>query len=158
MQKQFTRQCLHGIKQIYHLTPTNTVGHLETTAETENVSNGSYQLDVKLPHHLHLQVDDVFVTGVPEEKKKKKKHQHSWYKPLKEGVQRSETDLKSSRVSWIMFWMKCICREVRGAAPACPTTSAMLLDSEEETADDRAGPEGAERTLRIQKTPLTVKR
>lgn len=52
-------------------------------------------------------------------------------------------NLKSSRVSWIMFWMKWICREVRGAAPPCPTTSAMFWEREDDTAADRAGPEGA---------------
>lgn len=42
-----------------------------------------------------------------------------------------------------MFWMKWICREVRGAAPPCPTTSAMFWEREEDTAADRADPEGA---------------
>lgn len=61
--------------------------------------------------------------------------------------QKSGTNLKSSRVSWIMFWMKWICREVSGAAPACPTTSAMFWESEEETAADRAAPERSEHLL-----------
>lgn len=41
---------------------------------------------------------------------------------------------KSSRVSWIMFWMKWICREVRGASPPWPSAWMMFWDSEEETA------------------------
>lgn len=51
------------------------------------------------------------------------------------------SNLKSSRVSWIMFWMKWICREVRGASPPWPSTWTMFWDSEEETAAvDRAAP------------------
>lgn len=64
---------------------------------------------------------------------------------------RSGTNLKSSSVSWIMFWMKWICREVRGAAPACPTTSAIFWEREEDTAADRAGPEGTDGAVRNQK-------
>lgn len=49
--------------------------------------------------------------------------------------------LKSSRVSWIMFWMKWICREVRGVSPPWPSAWTMFWDSEEETAAvDRAAP------------------
>lgn len=51
-----------------------------------------------------------------------------------------------------MFWMKWICREVRGAAPACPTTFAMFWESEEETAADRVEPECTDTTVRNQKT------
>lgn len=57
------------------------------------------------------------------------------------------TNLNSSRVSWIMFWMKWICREVRGAAPPCPTTSAMFWEREEDTAADRAEPEGVDEVV-----------
>lgn len=60
---------------------------------TRTESDGSYQLDVKLSDHLHLQVDDVSVTGVPEEKMEKHQHQqfftrvirHFVVKPLKKG-------------------------------------------------------------------------
>lgn len=69
---------------------------------------------------------------------------------------RPKTNLKSSSVSWIMFWMKWICREVRGAAPACPTTSAMFWESEEDTAADRAGPEGTHGARREQNLPNAV--
>lgn len=55
-----------------------------------------------------------------------------------------------------MFWMKWICREVRGAAPACPTTSAMFWESEEDTAADRAGPEGTHGATREQNLPNPV--
>lgn len=65
---------------------------------------------------------------------------------------RSGTNLKSSSVSWIMFWMKWICREVRGAAPACPTTSAIFWEREEDTAADRAGPEGTDGAVRNHKS------
>lgn len=54
----------------------------------------------------------------------------------------SGTYLKSSRVSWIIFWMKWICREVRGAAPPCPTTSTMFWEREEDTAAESAEPKG----------------
>lgn len=35
---------------------------------TNRLSDCSYQLDAKLPDHLDLQVDDVSVTGDPEQK------------------------------------------------------------------------------------------
>lgn len=47
--------------------------------------------------------------------------------------------------------MKWICREVRGAAPPCPTTSAMFWEREEDTAADRAEPEGADDIVRRNK-------
>lgn len=89
----------------------------------------AHQLDVELSNHLHLQVDDVSVTGISEYVNIRV----TTFKGsrIKKPVQiqnqaQKETDLKSSRVSWIMFWMKWICSEVRGAAPPCPTTSAMF--------------------------------
>lgn len=42
---------------------------------------------------------------------------------------------------------------MRGAAPACPTTSAMFWESEEDTAADRAGPEGTHGARREQNLP-----
>lgn len=42
-----------------------------------------------------------------------------------------------------MFWIKWICREVRGASPPWPSTWTMFWDKEEETAAvDRAAPGG----------------
>ena len=49
-----------------------------------------------------------------------------------------------------MFWMKWICREVRGAAAPWPTTSAMFWEREEDTAADRPGPKDRDRTVRNQ--------
>lgn len=41
-----------------------------------------------------------------------------------------------------MFWMKWICREVRGASLPWPSTWTMFWDREDETAADRAAPGG----------------
>lgn len=108
---------------------------------------GSYQLDVKLSNHLDLKVDDVSVTGVSEEQEKQDQD-HLLFSDVNKGGNETETDLKSSRVSWIMFWMKWIWREVRGAAPPCPTTCAMFWEREEDTAADRAAPEHTDSTVR----------
>lgn len=43
-------------------------GAQSQTERGDNEGGGeacSYQLNVELPHHLHLQVDNVSVTGVP---------------------------------------------------------------------------------------------
>lgn len=43
----------------------------DDSRKRKNVCDGSYQLDVKLSDHLDLEVDDVSVTDVPEEKDEK---------------------------------------------------------------------------------------
>lgn len=55
-----------------------------------------------------------------------------------------------------MFWMKWICREVRGAAPPCPTTSTMFWEREEDTAADRDEPDGADAAVRGINHPSVV--
>lgn len=61
------------------------------------------------------------------------------------GGVRGQTNLNSSSVSWIMFWMKRVCRGVSGVAPPRPATSATFWDSEEDAAA-AAGPEASNRT------------